>query len=55
MRPFLYGVGFVLILALAMEGAYAQTEYTSEDTLTGLMLGVGAVLFAFGFMSGKQR
>jgi len=55
LRGFFYGFGFILILAFAMEAAHAQTTFNDEDTLTALILGIGAVLFAFGFMSGKQR
>lgn len=56
MRAFLAGAFFVLVLAMAMEAAHAQSStYTNEDLLNVGILGIGALLIAAGFFSGKQR
>lgn len=56
MRGFVWGVMFVLVLAMATEAAFAQTEtYTNEDLLNAGLFGIGAILCVLGFIAGRQR
>lgn len=54
MKAFILGAFFVIVLAMAMEAAHSA-DYTSEDTMSLGLYGIGAILVAVGFMSGKQR